>query len=321
MSASCPKCQTPLDDADFGIKVCSKAECGAMLFVDFDGQVQLSGEDSVREPEAVPVIQVHSHLDSASAGKEETFPHSIPVENIEDEEQSPGSKDLNSFAAEEPAGDDGAAPSHPGWMVSDSSVEETIALGSTSSSEYPAEFGDEVIDAAIEHEAEATTEVVGEAANEEVGEAHQPPTDSAEWFDQPLEHGFTTPAQMNVTANVSEIVDFTDVVEFANSSELDNSPLVYHLWITGIDRRDVRSQVEDVLSDSRLNFHLPDVMKTLKDGVLELRDLNPVKASFIAARLRDEAVNFRWQQSIFGSESSSEESVEQADQVNSGGAA
>lgn len=102
-------------------------------------------------------------------------------------------------------------------------------------------------------------------------------------------------------------VDFSDVVNFANS-EFDNSSLVYSLRIEGIDHKETRQKVLDVLGDIRLNIHVKDLIPTIKGGILELHDLNPVKANIIASRLRDEEVTFRWRQSVFQSQSENPES-------------
>ncbi|MBX3016888.1 MAG: hypothetical protein KF767_03285 [Bdellovibrionaceae bacterium] len=333
MSAKCPKCKTTLEDADFGIKICANADCGAMLFVDFDGSVQLSTDVAPEAPEApapaapqpaapppaapppgtptaesVPMMHVRSHYDSASSAKEETFPHAVPypgdevpAEIAQEVADYDFAADLEPVETETPAEnlevaaeyseidpEASAPPSAPTWLDQPSSHAETVVLGA----EEP--------DLAA-HIPPPPPELV--AASEAEGADN--PMNEADWFDQPLDHqSFTTPEKMNVSAD--QTVDFSDVVEFANSAQLDHSPLAYTLWIEGIDSGEIRARVEDVLSDSRLNFHLSDVMKNLKKGVLELRDLNPVKASYIASRLRAEAVNFRWRQSIFGADAESE---------------
>lgn len=340
MSAKCPKCKTPLEDADFGIKICANADCGAMLFVDFDGSVQLSTDvvdtetppAAARTPEppakvtttaptaagasalasrasqaeSVPMMHVRSHYDSASSVKEETFPHSVEFPGGESGDGEAGalggvldsaaneSFDSQTAAVSEEIAnyDFGAelvtedeAPAEPAptptWLEQQSSQEPTIALDAADP---------------VAHIPPPPPDLV--AASE--AEAAEGPLNEEDWFDQPLDQSFATPEQMDVPAGGGSTVDFSDVVEFANSAELDHSPLSYHLWIEGIDSGEIRARVEDVLSDSRLNFHLGDVMKNLRRGVLEIRDLNPVKASFIASRLRAEAVNFRWRQSVFG---------------------
>lgn len=390
MSAKCPKCQTPLEDADFGIKICANADCGSMLFVDFDGSVQLSTDVAPEAPapaapqpaastssrtaatESVPMMHVRSHYDSASSVKEETFPHSVSFPGEEPAPDAPASaedeaaaiaeevaaydfdaelapvdetpaladgvyapvEDSADFAGDPAgsAGDFAAAGNSAGSAGGFATAGDSGAYGAgdsmDSSGDFAAgnpasaeDFGGNPGGGAPtwleQPSSHAETVVLG--AEDPVGHIPPPPPElvaaseaegaegplnEADWFDQPLEHGFTTPEQLNVSAN--ETVDFSDVVEFANSAELDHSPLAYTLWIEGIDSGEIRARVEDVLSDSRLNFHLGDVMKNLKKGVLELRDLNPVKASFIASRLRAEAVNFRWRQSIFGADAESE---------------
>lgn len=311
MSAKCPKCKTVLEDADFGIKICGNADCGAMLFVDFDGSVQLSTDVSnepvpapaaakpvaksttTTGPESVPVMQVRSHLDSASSSREETFPHEIALpgdDNAAPEELAPLEAG-DAAIADEVAAYDFESELQAGTV--EEAPTETPFEMAAEYVEIPNENAVDGDDLAA-HIPPPPPELV--AASE--AEAAEQPLNEGDWFDQPLDSAFTTPEQMNVKPG--ETVDFSDVVEFANSAELTHSPLAYTLWIEGIDSGEIRSRVEDVLSDSRLNFHLADVMKKLNEGVLELRELNPVKASFIASRLRAEAVQFRWRQSMFG---------------------
>lgn len=99
-------------------------------------------------------------------------------------------------------------------------------------------------------------------------------------------------------------VDFSDVVDYANASELDDSPLVYTLTIEGIDHGDIRKRIVEVLSDIRLNIHVKDLLPQIKDGILELHDLSPIKAHIIASRLREETVVYHWRQGVFQSEES-----------------
>ncbi len=227
MGNSCPKCSSSIDH-DFGVFVCTK--CGAVLFVDFDGNVQLSTPETGGSPtfEAKEIEQI-------SEIQEIQEIEIIPEEIIEK-----AAEELVADLALEPAPEFVA---NNDWA--DQSVEDSMA-----------------------------------AAN--------PPPPAPSFADRPVTD-----------------VNFDDVVEYANQTELDNSPLVYTLWIEGIDRKETREKVIEVLKDIKFNLHLKEIIPTIKGGVLELRDLNPVKTSLIATRLREESVRFRWKQNVFQSEAAS----------------
>lgn len=258
MFAKCPKCKSVLEDPDFGIKVCGNAACGAMLFVDFEGSVQLSGEDA--EPSAAYDFEGALHATNQQADQQPDQP-------------------LEPAESPDPAMD---RSGHKGWMTENGSNEETLAQGA-----IPPPPADLVAQVAAEVEVDAADSTLNEA----------------DWDDAPLDSQFSTPADLNINTENSDTVDFSDVVDYGNSAQLDNNPLAYSMRIYGIDSRSIRNFVEEVLMDTRLNFHLADVMVGLKSGVLTIRNLSPVKASFIASKLRGEAVEFRWRQEIFGAES------------------
>lgn len=229
--SQCPKCGASVDH-DFGVTSCAK--CAAVLFVDFDGQVQMA---------------------DPAGGEAQEPPQS---ENIETLNEPPDSE-LQAPAAEPLA-----------W---ENPIEEEDLSESVLAEE------------AIENDPPSEVESFG--ATEEVD----------------------PPAVSEPPAPLTNL-DFSDVLEFANRAELDNTPLLYTLWIEGIDHREIRRKVESVLSEPRLNFHLKELLPSIRGGILELRDLNPAKTNFIANRLRGEAVRFRWRQSVFGSESESEPGAE-----------
>ena len=88
--------------------------------------------------------------------------------------------------------------------------------------------------------------------------------------------------------------DFSDVVDFGNSevSQASEGVFVYSVTVEGIDTKEIRQDVLDHLQDRRLC--LGDSLENISDGVLHLRDLNPVKASLIVNRLRSVDVKVQW---------------------------
>lgn len=212
------------------------------MFVDFDGNIQLSTPETGGTSEAAPI---------------ETSEPESPVVHIQ--EQSPAD-----FA--------------------DVSVIEEVAL------------------APVEDDYQAETSNEGEAPSDAVTGSETEGAPEIEWSEQSLEEQIALPVEPTQEQQPITEVNFSDVVEYANQTELDNTPLVYTLWIEGIDRKETRDKVIEVLKDIKFNLHLKEILPTIRGGVLELRDLNPVKTSLIATRLREEAVTFRWKQNVYQSE-------------------
>ncbi len=235
MTRSCPKCSAKIDH-DFGIVSCHS--CGAILSIDFDGNVTLSDPDDFPSSEAAP--------------------------------------------AEQPA-----PPAEHGFL------QDAVLIQSSAAEETPV--------------APITWDPISETAPAEAAESQSADSDSAPEFEDNWINEPEAPTAGPPPAPTGPM-DFSDVVDYANSVELDNSPLVYAFRIEGIDHKDIRKKVVDVLSDIRLNLHVKDLIPTIKGGILELSDLSPIRASIIASRLREEAVTFRWRQNVFQSEAPSAES-------------
>lgn len=229
---TCPKCAHKVEH-DFGIVSCNN--CGAILSIDFDGNVSLSEGD----------------------GPELEIDPSPEPENIEVVEFAP--------------------------------IEESPLIV-----EAPSE------EAEVLHE---MTDVLRQVADSADAAFEVPESDFQEnWIESAAAPDLSVPPPLSHVGEPPATVDFSDVVAYANAAELDNSPLVYAFRIEGIDSKDIRKKVLDVLSDIRLNIHIKDLIPTIKGGILELHDLSPIRASLIASRLREESVTFRWRQSVFQSQ-------------------
>lgn len=265
MGKSCPKCSSGIDH-DFGVFVCAK--CGSVLFVDFDGNVQLSTPETAAG-------------DSSSSGDSSTGSAESSQNEIQNESHiAPAIEDPFPLAAE-PIGESDAAESGVDEYSDAVSIEPEAPI-------INHDFSQDLFQ--VEDPAAAQTQ--GDDA-----QVMQLPVEESPNFSQPDFQRGPPPA-------VTE-VNFEDVIDYANQIELDNTPLVYTLWIEGIDHKEVRDKVIEVLKDIKFNLHLKEIIPTIKGGVLELRDLNPVKTSLIATRLREEAVSFRWKQSVYQSEAAS----------------
>jgi hypothetical protein len=82
-----------------------------------------------------------------------------------------------------------------------------------------------------------------------------------------------------------------------NDSEtpLSNGRYVYQIIIEGIDSSSLRRSLLDSLRDSRLGLVNNEIMENISQGQLIIRELNPVKASFIMNALKDLPLEIKWQ--------------------------
>lgn len=100
---------------------------------------------------------------------------------------------------------------------------------------------------------------------------------------------------------------------YANSelSSAKDGPLVVTVIISGIDTKDLRLEIRQALQDSRFGWDAGSLMSTVRGGTLRLERISPVKATIVINRIKNLAVQIRWEQSaiteldISGSDSSS----------------
>jgi hypothetical protein len=85
---------------------------------------------------------------------------------------------------------------------------------------------------------------------------------------------------------------------YANSelSSAKDGPLVVTVIISGIDTKDLRNEIRQALQDSRFGWDSGAVMASIKSGTLVLPRISPVKASIVINRIKNLAVQIRWEQ-------------------------
>lgn len=86
---------------------------------------------------------------------------------------------------------------------------------------------------------------------------------------------------------------------YANSelSSAKDGSLVVTVTISGIDTKDLRSEIRQALQDSRFGWDASAVMSTIRGGTLRLERISPVKATIVINRIKNLAVQIRWEQS------------------------
>jgi len=137
-------------------------------------------------------------------------------------------------------------------------------------------------------------------------ESFQPPP-SAEEAPPPMDFALP-PLSMDPSQSVEALessstadsADLSDIVDFGNA-EASLSALNYTLVLKGIDSAALRKLVEEVLSDAKFGWNAAQLMSQMKDGVLTIRSLNPVKASILVQRVKYLPVHVSWRQDVLSS--------------------
>lgn len=126
----------------------------------------------------------------------------------------------------------------------------------------------------------------------EMPQLETPISSSASFEVTPLtEEVAVAPTAMNFEQALSSIQDF------ANSTK-DVGLLSYSLWIGGIDLPSQIQVLKEVLEDSRLGLGTENWISQIKNGQLNIENMNPVKAAVVIQRLQFEGFDLRWKQNV-----------------------
>jgi hypothetical protein len=86
--------------------------------------------------------------------------------------------------------------------------------------------------------------------------------------------------------------------DFANSevSSAKDGPLLFRVLISGIDTKEIRESIREVLEDPRFAWDSNEIFSKVSKGHLAINDLSPVKASILVTRIKRLPVRVRWEQ-------------------------
>jgi len=86
--------------------------------------------------------------------------------------------------------------------------------------------------------------------------------------------------------------------DFANSelSGAKDGPLLFRVLISGIDTREIRDSIREVLEDPRFAWDSNEIFSKISKGHLAINGLSPVKASILITRIKRLPVQIRWEQ-------------------------
>ncbi len=91
--------------------------------------------------------------------------------------------------------------------------------------------------------------------------------------------------------------DFSDVEKYGNAqASSEKGFLRYDLRISGLDSLEIEQEVLSILEDPRFKWDAKEILESQKEGVLEIKNLNPVKAMCLVSGLSFVSVELSWKQ-------------------------
>ncbi|MES2964584.1 MAG: hypothetical protein V4760_11890 [Bdellovibrionota bacterium] len=102
----------------------------------------------------------------------------------------------------------------------------------------------------------------------------------------------------NAIPDLGPADDPLGLADFANSelSSAKDGPLLFRVFVSGIDSKEMRETIREVLEDPRFGWDADQMFAKLEKGVLTIERLSPVKASILVTRIKRLPVKIRWEQ-------------------------
>lgn len=132
---------------------------------------------------------------------------------------------------------------------------------------------------------------------------------AADFPEQPAGYDFNMPLGENPLFNpdaaipeaelpsLADAPTFEDVTDFGNS-DTASGPLSYTVVIEGIDTGKIYGELKEALDDSRFRWNVPELLKTIRAGRLEIKDMNPAKAFMLINRIKYLSLKISWRQDV-----------------------
>lgn len=92
-----------------------------------------------------------------------------------------------------------------------------------------------------------------------------------------------------------------EIESFANSEVSNLGALSYSVIISGIDTKELRQELQSVLSEPKYMLDWRPLMESIREGEIVIRNLNPVKTSRLVMQLSYLSLQVSWRQNVFGS--------------------
>jgi hypothetical protein len=108
----------------------------------------------------------------------------------------------------------------------------------------------------------------------------------------PVQEAPRTRASEEASVDMRKLADFGN----SDSSQGREGYLRFDLFISGIDTVDVRNEIREILSDARFLWDADQLIQSMRNGEIRLKELTAVKSAILVSRLRSLAVEIRWEQ-------------------------
>ena len=110
-------------------------------------------------------------------------------------------------------------------------------------------------------------------------------------------YDFESSMDVNISKNEPLISEssFNEEIQ-SHADSIDITGLTYSLTLKGIDSAELKSQVKDIISDSRFNLNLKEQGQQIIKGILILEKINPVKVALLVQKLKKLPISIEWTQ-------------------------
>ncbi len=115
-----------------------------------------------------------------------------------------------------------------------------------------------------------------------LGQIDQQPSQQTGHSNRPLQRPI--PQRPSIKKKESLGDTLNEISDFGNSDVA--SPMLFSVRIEGLDTRESIQNLFEALSDKKFNFVSEDLIKKIKNGELQIDDLNPVAAHVLAKRIQ-----------------------------------
>lgn len=127
---------------------------------------------------------------------------------------------------------------------------------------------------------------VSTAEGDEYNDVIEPENSLEEFVDEP---SVVAPAVIEEDSNM-------DLSEFSNQVKETHGFLIYTLRFTGIDTANTREAFRFALSDPKFNWDAESLIQQIKDGSLEMVEIDAVKAAILINKVKSIEINCSWEQ-------------------------
>ena len=102
-----------------------------------------------------------------------------------------------------------------------------------------------------------------------------------------------------VSSSEEHASGLSDLKDFANSEESSarEGEFFYDVTVSEIDSEELRLAFQEAITDSKFRLDVSAIMSSIKEGIVTIRHINPVKASVLIQRIKIYSFKINWKQS------------------------